>query len=148
MNEFELTVTIDRPVEEVWAFTQDYARWPEWNTGTTEVRQTSDGPMDVGGTMLIAGRTLGRRYETVAECTAYEPNRRFATRSVSGPFHLEVDNSFEAVDGGTRITTKVRGESRGFLKVAEPAAIRVARKQFEAANENMKALLEAPATSA
>ena len=143
MNEFQLTITVERPVEAVWAYFQDFSRYPEWNPQVSEARQTSPGPMAVGGTLMFAGRMLGRGYEAHAECTAYVPNERFTTRTISAPFHLEIDSTFEPVGGGTRITTTYRGENRGFMKFAEPVAIRVARKQFEAANENLKALLEA-----
>jgi uncharacterized protein YndB with AHSA1/START domain len=143
MNEFELTVTIERPVEAVWTYFQDFSNYPDWNPGVSETRQTSAGPMDVGGTLAFVGRILGRSYETHAECTAYIVNERFATRTTAGPFHLEVDTRLEPVEGGTRMTSTYRGENRGFMKLAEPVAIRVARKQFEAANENLKALLEA-----
>lgn len=145
---FELTATVGRPVEEVWAFHLDFARWPEWDPAVTEARQTSDGPMDVGGTVAFAGKAMGRRWESVTECTACEPNRRYATRTTSGPIYMEVDNIFEAVDGGTRITTRVRAESRGFLKLMGPFPVRMVRKQFEAGTENAKALLEGAADTA
>jgi Polyketide cyclase / dehydrase and lipid transport len=134
MNEFELEITIDRPVDAVWSYFQDFSK---------EVRQTSAGPIGVGATLVFVGKLLGRNYESHSECTAYVPNERFATRTTSGPFLLEVDSRLEAVDGGTRMTSTYRGENHGFMKLAEPVAIRVARKQFEAANENLKALLEA-----
>ena len=44
---------------------------------------------------------------------------------------------------GTRLTTTVRGESKGFFKVAEPIIVRVTKKQFETAAETLKAMLEA-----
>src|SRR5450759_3253325 len=143
MNEFELTITIERPVEAVWAYFQDFSRYPEWNPGMSEARQTSPGPMAVGGTLVFVGKLLGRSYESHTQCTAYLPNERFASGATSGPFQLEIDTRLEPVDGGTKMTSRYRGESRGFMKLAEPVAIRVARKQFEAANENLKALLEA-----
>jgi carbon monoxide dehydrogenase subunit G len=148
MDEFELTITVDRPVEDVWAFFQDYGRYSEWNPGVAEVRQTSPGEMNVGGTFVFVGRFLGRKFESNAECTAYVLNQRLATKTTSGPFLLEIDTGFEAIDGGTRVKTLYRGDNRGFVKLAEPVALRVARKHFEAANENLKALLEAEAVPA
>lgn len=148
MNEFQLTITVERPVEAVWAYFQDFSRYSEWNPQVSEARQTSPGPMDVGGTLMFVGKLLGRSYEAHAECTAFVPNQRFTTKTTSAPFHLEIDSIFETVDGGTRITSTYRGENRGFMKFAEPVAIRVARKQFEAANENLKALLEAETVTA
>lgn len=148
MNEFELAITIARPTEAVWAYFQDFAKYPDWNPGMSEARQTSSGPMDVGGTLAFAGKTLGRSYESQAECTAFIPHERFAIRTTSGPFLLETDTRFEAIDGTTRMTSIYRGESHGFMKLAEPVVVRVARKQFEAANENLKALLEAEPVTA
>jgi uncharacterized protein YndB with AHSA1/START domain len=142
VNEFELTITIERPIEAVWTYSQDLSRYPEWNPGVIAARQTSPGPMQVGATLAFTGKLLGRSYESQAECTAYIPMERFTSRSTSGPFLLEVDTRLEPVDGGTKMTSTYRGESRGFMKLAEPVAVRVARKQFEAANENLKALLE------
>jgi hypothetical protein len=49
------------------------------------------------------------------------------------------------VEGGTQLTSVFRGESRGFARLAEPGMVRLAKKQFKAAAENMKALLEAKA---
>jgi hypothetical protein len=54
-----------------------------------------------------------------------------------------VETTLEPVDGGTRVTSVYRGESRGYFKLAEPVITRLTRKQFETAAENMKALLEA-----
>jgi hypothetical protein len=104
--------------------------------------------MAVGSTLVFVGRILGRSYESNAECSVCVPNERFGTRTTSGPFLLDIESRFEAVAGGTRVTTLHRGESHGFMKLAEPVVIRVARKQFEAANENLKALLEAEPVTA
>jgi hypothetical protein len=48
----------------------------------------------------------------------------------------------EPVDGGTKVTDHYRGETRGFFKVAEPIAVRLAKRQFENDSENLKTLLE------
>jgi hypothetical protein len=40
-----------------------------------------------------------------------------------------------------------RGESRGFFKLAEPLVVRLTRKQFETAAENLSTLLEDQALS-
>ena len=40
------------------------------------------------------------------------------------------------------MTSFYRGESRGFFKVAEPLLVRLTKKHFETAAENLRALLE------
>jgi carbon monoxide dehydrogenase subunit G len=143
MNEFEIVITIDRPVDAVFAFLQDFNRIPEWNPGVIEARRTSDGPFGVGSTVVYLGKFLGRSFESPSTCTEFVPHERLASKSSGGPFQIEIDNTLHSDNGGTKLTSVFRGESRGFFKLAEPVVVRLAKKQFEAAMENMKALMEA-----
>jgi uncharacterized protein YndB with AHSA1/START domain len=145
MNEFEIVVVIDRPAEDVFAALVDVDRAADWNPGVTEVRRTSDGPVEVGTTIVYVGRFLGRNFESPSKCTEYVAGKKFTSKSASGPFDLEVTNHLEPVDGATKLTTVYRGESKGFFRLAEPVVVRLAKKQFETATENLKALLEAGA---
>jgi uncharacterized protein YndB with AHSA1/START domain len=145
MNEFEIVTIINRPVGDVFAALQDYDKAPRWNPGLDEVRQTSDGPLGIGATLVYVGRFLGRGYQSPVQYTEYLADTKFATKTTSGPFHLEVENTLDAVDGGTRVRSVYRGESRGFFKLAEPVVLRLTKKQFETAAENLKALLEGDA---
>lgn len=146
MNEFDIVTVIDRPADQVFAFLVDIDKVADWNPQITEVRKTSEGPVGVGTTLLFVGKFLGRHFESVSEWTEYAPNKRFSTKTISGPFHLEIENTLTSVDGGTRLATNYRGESRGFLKLAEPVIVSLTKKQFETATENLKALLEAEGT--
>jgi len=148
VNEFEVVTVIERPVEAVFAFLVDPSKTADWTPGVTEARQTSDGPVGVGTTVLFIGRFLGRGFESLSECTDYVPNQKFTSKSISGPIHLEVDSTLQAVEGGTSPATVSRGESRGFFKLAEPVIVRLTKKHFETAAENLKALLEADPTLA
>jgi hypothetical protein len=103
-------------------------------------------PVGVGTTILYTGRFRGRAFESFAECTAYVAGERFTTKTTSGPIHLEVDGTLQPVDGAAKLTTVYRGESRGFFKLAEPVIVRLTKKHFETAAENLKALLEAEPT--
>ena len=142
MDEFTIVTVIARPVEEVFAVIQDVAKTPVWTPGLTEARVTSDGPLEPGSALLYKGTFLGHGYETTSVCTALIPAKQFATKSTSGPFHLEYDTTLEPVDGGTQATNYFRGESRGFVKLAEPLVVRLARKHFETAWENLRTLME------
>jgi hypothetical protein len=46
------------------------------------------------------------------------------------------------VPAGTQVTSLYRGESRGFFKLAEPLVVRLTRKHFETAADNLRAFLE------
>jgi ribosome-associated toxin RatA of RatAB toxin-antitoxin module len=142
MNEFTIVTVISRPVDEVFSVIQDVAKTPVWTPGLSEARIISGGPLEPGSALLYQGTFLGRAYESPAVCTALTENKQFATKSTSGPFHIEIDTTLEPVDGGTQVTSFYRGESRGFFKVAEPILVRLTRKHFETAAENLRTLLE------
>jgi uncharacterized protein YndB with AHSA1/START domain len=143
MNQFEITTEINRPVEDVFAAFEDVDKYSDWNDNLTQARKTSDGPLGVGSTAIFSGKLLGPGYDSPAVFTEYVRNEKLASKSTSGPFYVEITYTLQPVDGGTRVTTLVRGETKGFFKVAELVAVRATRKQFEAASDNLKALLEA-----
>jgi|ERR1017187_2116480 uncharacterized protein YndB with AHSA1/START domain len=145
MNEFKIVCIIDRPAEEVFAALVNFDRVPDWNSSVIEVRWTKNAPLEVGSTMVYVGKFLGRVFESDAQITEFVPGTRFSSKSISGPFHLEIENTLESLDGGTRITSNFRGESRGFFKLAEPVMVRLSKNLFEASTDNFKSLLEAHA---
>ncbi|MGB6771229.1 MAG: SRPBCC family protein [Candidatus Dormiibacterota bacterium] len=143
MNEAQIVNVINRPAEAVFAALADLDRYPDWNSHLTQVRKTSDGPLGVGSTMVFIGKLLGRNFESDAVCTEYVANETLANKTTAGPFYIEVGYTLEPIESGTRFTTALRGESKGFFRVGERVALGVAKKQFEAATENLKALMEA-----
>jgi uncharacterized protein YndB with AHSA1/START domain len=145
MNEFQIVRVIDRPADDVFAALVNLERVPDWNSSVIEVRRTDDGPLTVGSTLVYVGKFLGRKFESDAQVTEFVSNEKFSSKSVSGPFYLEIDNALETCDGGTRITSDYRGESRGFFKLAEPVMVRLSKNLFETSTDNLKALLEARA---
>jgi uncharacterized protein YndB with AHSA1/START domain len=48
MASFTNSVTIDRPVPEVFAFLADLQNVPRWNDAITETRKTTPGRVEVG----------------------------------------------------------------------------------------------------
>jgi uncharacterized protein YndB with AHSA1/START domain len=145
MNEFQIVCVIDRPAEDVFAALVNFDRVPDWNSSVIEIRWTKDAPLEVGSTMVYVGKFLGRTFESDAQVTEFVPSTRYSSKSTSGPFHLEVENILEPLDGGTRVTSNFRGESRGFFKLAEPVMVRLSKNLFETSTSNLKALLEAHA---
>jgi uncharacterized protein YndB with AHSA1/START domain len=142
MNEFTIVTIIRRPVDEVFAVLVDMDRMPLWAPGQSEMRVTSDGPFEAGSTMLTRVTFLGRSFELPMICTGLTENKHFATRTTAGPIYLETDAALEPDAEGTRVTSTYRGESRGFFKLAEPLVVRLSKKYWESAAENLRALME------
>ncbi len=145
MIEAETSVVINRPVEKVFAFVNDSENAPQWRSSVLESRQTSEGPIGVGTTLAEVIRFLGRRIESTFEVTEYEPNSKISAKTTSGPIPFEVSRTFESVEGGTRLTVTIEGETGGFFKLAEPLVARMTKRQIETDHANLKDLLEAQA---
>ena len=143
MNEFEITTVINRPPVEVFAALLNFERAADWNPGTSRAQQLTDGPFQEGSKVRYEGKFLGRSYESTSECIRFEAGRSFVTKTISGPFLLEVESILEESGPGTRLLSRYRGESQGFFKLAEPVVVRLTKRQFETANENFKEMLEA-----
>ena len=117
----------------------------KWRREFVETRKTSEGPIGIGTRFSMFGEFLGRRMETVWEVTEYEPNRIAAWKTLSGPLQMKFWRTFERVESGTRFAFRYEGEARGFLRLAWPLIIRMARRQHEDAMGELKELMEARA---
>jgi uncharacterized protein YndB with AHSA1/START domain len=142
MEEFTVVTVIGRPVEDVYAVLTDVAKMPLWTPGVREARLTSDGPLAPGSAIISAGTFLGRGYEMQAACTELIPGKRLAYKTTAAPIYLEIEYTLEPEGDGTRVTGRYRGESRGFFKLAEPLVVRLSKKMWENAGQNLKELLE------
>jgi uncharacterized protein YndB with AHSA1/START domain len=145
MMRFEKSVVINRPIEEVFAFTADYDTHLQWQAGVLQAESTSEGPLEVGSQYKYVIQMLGRRVDTTGEITVFEPPKRNGWKATSGPFPMEGVFTFDEVEGGTGVTLHVEVEAGGFFKLAEPLVIRMVRRQFETSLNNLKDLMEAQA---
>ncbi len=145
MAKFDVSTTIKRPVEDVFAVIGNVENSPKWSSAALEAKQTSPGPMGVGTTGRFVGKLFGRRIESESEVTEFEPNRRYTWQSKSGPFPIKGSATFEQIEGGTRVNTTVEVEPGGFFKLAEPLVVSMAKRQFQSDLDNLKDLMEANA---
>ena len=135
--EFDLEVTIERPVAEVFAYVTDVRNVPLWQESATSAEWIEEGRR-----FREQRSFMGRTAELELEVTELEPERRFDVRTSKAPVQFEIRHSFEAVDGGTRV--RVHGEAKlsGALRLAAGMAKRQAESQFRRDFERLKAVLE------
>ena len=145
MAVFEMSVEINRPVEEVFSFFSNLDNRRQWILGLEELEQTSEGPVGVGTTWRDTVRAMGRRMESTAEITGYEPNKQWKEKGSSGSIQGEVNITFDSVEGGTRVSGLADLKIGGFLKLASPIVTRTLKKRMQADINRLKAVLEAQA---
>ncbi len=141
----EASAMINRPIEEVFAFSTDIGNLALWAGPVTEATQTSEGSPGVGTTSTRVTQLLGRRFESDYEVTEYQPNSRYVAKTTSGPVPIVETLSFEGSDGGTKVTIAGDLETTGFFKLAEPILARITKRQVENDIATLKDLLEAQA---
>lgn len=143
MANYEQSVWINRPVEEVFEFATHPENEPLWNMGIQESEITSESPLGVGTEVRSVSRVLGRTVESTWEVTEYEVNRKKAVKSTSGPIPFESPAVFESVEGGTKLTFTIQAEAGGIFRLITPVIVRMGKRQTENSFANLKELLEA-----
>jgi len=116
MIKIERTITIHRPVEEVFAYLCDVQHGPNYISGQREAHKTSSGPMEIGTTFATSGKFLRRRarYQIVE----YELNHRLAWKAVSGA-RATTTWDFQPSGPSTRITFTRVADPHGLSSLAE-----------------------------
>ena len=143
MTTITQSVTVDRPVAEVWDFISNFENTTRWSRGVLHARQTSDGPLRVGSTLQTVVKAFGRRRTADYLVTEYEPNRAFAFEVSAGAMSSRARFSVEPAGAGTRLTASGEAAVTGFFKLLEPILVRTLKRHSEADLANVKRILEA-----
>lgn len=142
MATIENSITINRPIEEVFAFIADVRNNAKWQTGVLTAEYTSPEPHGQGATFKYDAEVMGRTIITTGEVTAHEVPRLAAWKSTSGPFPMSGSTTFEAVSGGTLVKDKIEAEPGGFFKLALPLLMKQMQGQTAKDMKKLKELLE------
>ena len=114
MAAFENSVTIQRPIEEVFAYLADFENTPRWNYTIEETRKTSPGPVGVGATYRQT-RTIPRRSEEMFVIIAFDPVHELAIQGQIGPFRALASYRLEPAGRATRLLNRVDIEPSSVL---------------------------------
>ena len=140
----EVSTTIKRPIEDVFAVMSDSTNRPKWQSSVSEMTKTSDGPIGVGTIWHAISKLFGRRVEGDAEYTEFEVNRTFSMKSTT-PFPTTMAFTFESVAGGTRVDQLVDAEPSGLYRLAGPLLTTGARRDMQKYLDSLRDLMEADA---
>ena len=141
MIKVEKSVTINKPVEEVFAFVVNHENTTKWQGGVEAI--IPEGPANVVGSKYTEVRKfMGQEMKSNLEITAFVANAKWAAKVLKGPVPYEVTATFEPSGGGTKMTTHVEGEPKGFFKVAEGMLTGQLGKSLEEDGDRLKKILE------
>jgi carbon monoxide dehydrogenase subunit G len=143
MTTITQSVTVERPVAEVWDFISNFENTTRWSRGVLAARQTSHGPLGVGSTLQTVVKAFGRRRTADYLVTEFQPNHAFAFQVSSGPMSSRARYSLEPAGVGTRLTASGEAEATGLYKLLAPILVRIVKRHSEDDLANLKRILEA-----
>ncbi len=103
MANIETSISINKPVEQVFAYLADVQNQKSLNPSITEI--VTDGPVAVGSHYKVKMSVMGRPFESENEIVALEPNKCFAVKTLAKPPASPVTSTYtlEPEGAGTKL---------------------------------------------
>lgn len=133
---------IYRPVKQVFDFISTPENDFQWQYGTLDSAQISEGDAGVGASFRSIGHLMGQRSISIFEVTEYEPNRKYGFKSLSGPLQSHTSYIFEIERGCTHINVSIQANAVNLLQFSEGILEKKMKKQLKENLELLKGILE------
>jgi uncharacterized protein YndB with AHSA1/START domain len=153
---FEASVRIDRPVEDVFAFVSDPLLFPRWNSAVRAVDNisgatgevVSGATGEVGSTYSMRRELPGGQVENELEVLVRVRPEEFVIRTTSGPTPFHYHYRFAPDGAGTVVHLEASVELPGVAGKLGPFAARAVRRGVDANFGTLKRILEGRARDA
>jgi uncharacterized protein YndB with AHSA1/START domain len=137
------SITINRPIADVFAFVADGENGPKWRSGHIDIRHESGSGAGAVYRQTVPGPG-GRRVAADYRVTAWQPPTRMAFEAIAGPVRPTGEYVLEeADDGATRLTFSLRAEIGGWKRLVMGGAVQKTMDAEMAALDRLKSVLEA-----
>src|SRR5207249_4592258 len=128
--------------EKVFGFVSDIENQMKMQPGILAVKVTPPGPVAVGSLLHYTTEYAGKKYESALEVSAYEANKKWATKTTGVPKPVETVYSFEPAGAGTKLTISTELVPGSFPAAAEPAIKAQWQKTFDESCVRIKQMVE------
>lgn len=144
MPPITVSVVVDRPADEVFAYVTDPSRFPEWQKGVVTGQMDSDGTPRVGDRCLTTRRIGFAERPATSQLVHFDPPHHWGVRGVDGPIRAMVDVTVEArSDTAAQLTIALDFEGHGIGRVLVPLLVRrEARREMPINVATLKQRLE------
>ena len=142
MPSAERTVTIDRPIETVWAFFADAENELKWRPTIKRIKRIGDelGP-GAHYEQQMSGPG-GRAIPADFEITSFEPNSLMGFKTTKGPVRPEGEFRFRQAGGGTEVTFALEATLSGLKKLLLSGPVQKAMDGEVASLDKAKQVVE------
>ena len=120
-----VSVEVDRPAAEVFAYATDPSKFHEWQKGVVSGSMDGDGEPKIGDHCLTTRRIGGAERPATSELVRRDPPRSWAVRGLDGPIRARVDVTVEPLaDTRSQLTIAVDFEGHGIGRLLVPLVVR------------------------
>jgi|KBSMisStaDraftv2_1062788.scaffolds.fasta_scaffold1007421_2 uncharacterized membrane protein len=103
MIDFQTSIKIERPIQEVFSYVSDPGNLPAWNAAVRAIRPTTQGPAHVGSTYSMERQLPAGRATNQLEIVVRDRPSEFVIRTTSGPTPFLYRYRFASADDKTVI---------------------------------------------
>jgi hypothetical protein len=145
MDNFEATVLIDRPIDEVFDFLVDGENDAKFSARVLEIKKITDGPIRAGTVYASTVKDAGIKTEREFELDVVERPTRIRWHELSTAPVTVPEGGYDLVaeGSGTKVTLFNQLEGQGLGKLLKGFALRSARKNVDGMVQSIKAAIEA-----
>jgi hypothetical protein len=147
MAPISVSIEVDRPAEEVFAYATDPSRFSEWQKGVVGGHMESGGTTQVGDRCVSTRRIGWADRPSTSTVTRFEPPHHWSVRGIDGPIRAMVDVTVEArTASSAQLTIALDFEGHGIGRLLVPLMVtREARREMPINVASLKQRLEGTA---
>jgi uncharacterized protein YndB with AHSA1/START domain len=145
-HDWSATTTINRPIDQVFAFLADGTNDTKFSPRVQEIKQLTDGPPGVGTVYSSTVKDAGVKTSREFKLSEFDPPTKIRWTELTKNAITVPDGGYDlepAGDGATRMTILNTFEGHGFGKAILPFALRGAKKDADAFAGRIKDAVEA-----
>ena len=138
------SITIERPVTEVFTYMDDVSRESEWQPAIRSARAEPEGPSAVGTKKHYVSEVMGREVKNTYVTKVFEQDKRVVYETTpDSTVRATASFTWERTASGTLVTMSLQGEPKGVLRFVPRGVLdKFYQQEIEATLKRLKSCLE------
>lgn len=136
------SVSIDRPIGEVFAYVADARNRPEWDSSVISEELTSPEPIGVGSTIHTRMKVVGRIVEFDWRIERFESPSGMTVTSTAGQMQTTLHFELAPTATGCIVRASIEATPEGLMRLVEPMIAEAIRSNLATGLGRAKAILE------
>lgn len=146
MSFMNQSVTIQKPIGEVFAQATAFKNSPEIMEAVIDVEILTEGPVREGYEFRETREIRGRKVPAVIEVTAFQPDKSYSVKSVQAGLDLRYHYTFTETTEGTKVDFKGELHTEGLRnKLMKPLIKQIIKKEDQNHLHHLKKFIETSA---